>query len=196
MSKRSVGSKRSDGPMIPDSVFPRKRTSPINRQPESSNKSKIDSHFLPIKPPSTIPVPQPPKKMFMARDPITRVQSPFAPPKKFYEEDIAYNKNPGTIPEGVRVSPVITTPHGDFQRVYSPIPPKDNENVPPKSPDVGPIQENNDWGIYDTNFKGGRRKTRKSRRTRKSRKSRRRPKSRKSKKHVKSKRNKHMRRKK
>lgn len=188
--------KRSNGPLIPDSVYPRKRASPINRIYNTNKQSTIDSHFIPIKPPSNMPVHMPPKKMLMKREPLNRVKSPFAPPPAFYDEDVAYNKNPSPLPEGVRVSPVITTPHGDIQRVYSPVPPKNNENVTPKNHDVGPIEGNDNWGIYDTDFKGGRRKTRKSRRTRKSRKSKRRPKSRKSKKHVKSKRSKHMRRKK
>ena len=184
-------SKRSDGPLIPDSVYPRKRVSPIGMD----KQSKINSHFVPINPQSNRPVPMPPKKMLMKREPLNRVKSPFAPPNAFYDEDVAYNKNPSPLPEGIRVSPVIQTPYGNVQRV-SPILPKKNENTSTKSPDVGPIEGNDNWGIYDTDFKGGRRKTRKSRRTRKSRKSKRRPKSRKSKKHVKSKRSKHMRRKK
>ena len=156
-------SKRSNRPMIPDSVYPRKRASPLNM----NKRNKIDSYFVPINPQSNIPVPMPPKKMIMKHDPPNRVKSPFAPPPAFYDEDVAYNKNISPLPEGVRVSPVIETAYGDIQRVYSPDPSLYNKNASTKSPDVGPIEGNDNWGIYDTDFKGGRRKTRKSRKRRK-----------------------------
>jgi len=178
MYKRS-----NNGPMIPDSVYPRKRMSPINSHINMKPPVKPQTHFIPLKtledeadekllknlklPKSgQYSIPLPPKKMTMKREPI-RPKSPFAPSPTFYDEDIEYSKNPSPLPEGTKIGPVIQTPYGDIQRVASPIPPSFNKNTTQDGQVVEPIEEHGNWGIYDTDFKGGRRKSRKSRKRRK-----------------------------
>ena len=165
------------GPMIPDSVYPRKRTSPLsNLQPTMKN------HFIPI--------PVPPKAMLMKRyNPSTsKSVSPFAPSSQFHEEDVEFAKSEKPLPAGMYVGKIERDKYGELaQRVASPVFTGVEQYINPKHTDYGAYEREGHWGIYDTNFRGGRRKKRKTRRTRKIRKTR---KVRKTRKNTKSKRRK------
>lgn len=146
-----------NGPMVPDSVYPDNRRSPFgNLQPTMKN------HFISIA--------KPPKTMLMERynpDTSNRI-SPIVPSSQFHEEDAEFTKSEKPLPEGVYVGKLGRDKYGNLsQRVASPVFTDFDRYINTKHTDYGPYESEGHWGIYDTDFKGGRRKKRKNKKTQK-----------------------------
>jgi len=158
-----------NGPMVPDSVYSRKRTT----SPLSNLQPTMKNHFMSIA--------KPPKTILMERyNPATSNRiSPIVPSSQFHEEDAEFTKSEKPLPEGVYVGKLGRDNYGNLsQRVSSPVFTDVDRYINTKHTDYGPYESEGHWGIYDTDFKGGKRrrilhKTRRYRKSRSARKQRR-----------------------